>query len=410
MWNPRLSSLFPTALLGALFLSANPASGLDSWILTGKPSGWIVGGKSNPSVYEIVASGPDLFASGYDKIYRSRDSGATWVVLNTGFDSYRVNNLLAWQVMIFVSTPKGVYRTLDSGTTWSKTGQALQSQYVSTLTSAQGSLFAMGDSLPWVSTDSGSTWKSIPINVKTTVRGLYPIDGVIYAATTQEFYRSLDGGLTWKLAPLPANSRSPLLYVPFDNKVFATTLGSLVVSGDLGGSWTELEIEPSTSPWVLSIQPTKRALFTGTYKNGVYRSDRGVSWVQSGIEGGRVGAMTTFGDRLFASEIDNWMYWTRLPEGTSVQPRATQATKGPSIRRDASGAWLLDVELAHSTGVRVFRIDPSGRVEKPLWSGRLEAGMNTVPLGSVFDRTGATLVGFRSDDGQFLCIPSRFVP
>lgn len=88
-------------------------------------------------------SGSNLLASAYNKIYRSRDSGATWTLLNTRFDttSYKVNDLFVWQGMVYAATPRGIYRSLDSGTTWSKSGLGLQTRYISTLTSGQGTAF-----------------------------------------------------------------------------------------------------------------------------------------------------------------------------------------------------------------------------------------------------------------------------
>lgn len=413
MWNSRPPQILRFMSFGLALLAAIPASGEDSWSATGKPPGWISGSTNNPLIYDIITSGPELFASSYDKIYRSSDSGETWIELNTRFDSYRINDLLAWQGMIYAATPTGIYRSLDSGNTWNKTGAELQSQYVSTLTSGQGYLFAMGDSLAWSSSDSGRTWGALQTNKGMGLRGIYLIDDVLYAATTMDFYRSLDGGRTWTLTSSPSNTRSPLLYVPFGGKIFATTLGSLVVSSNQGASWSNVNL--SSSPWVVSLQSAGTVLYAGTYANGVYRSDRnGTNWIASGLPEGRIDAMAILGDRLFASLMQgttaNWMSWTRLPDGASAISNSQPKHPDLHLHRDALGTWILELEMAHSTGARIVQIGPSGQRHQLLWSGRMEVGKNRIPMTSLSHRHGATLIVVQMEDGRTLSIPAIALP
>lgn len=409
---PRLLRPFRFALVNAVLLVALPASGMDSWNPVGKPSGWQSGGSiANPLVYGIVASGPDLFVNAYDKILRSRDSGETWKELDTRFDSNRVTDLLAWQGMVYAATPRGIYRTLDSGDTWSKSELGLQSKSIGNLTSGGGNLFATADSMAWGSTDSGRTWRPFEIDADVTLRGMYLVDGVFYAATTQDFYRSPDGGFTWRLTASPGKSRSPLSYVSFGHNVFATTLGSLVVSSDKGGSWSEVELDQNNSPWPLSLQSAGTVLYAGTYGNGIYRSDaEGRIWSFSGLSGGKVSAMAILGNRLFAAGESDWLYWTRLPIGASVRPRAASGFSGPRVHREASGAWLLDLEMNRPADVRVTEWGLAGQRRAPLWSGHLEAGPHRLSLGALDRRHGPALIQVRLQDGTTYSVPPVVVP
>jgi len=50
-----------------------------------------------------------------------------------------------------------------------------------------------------------------------------------------------------------------------------------------------------------------------------------------------------------------------------------------------------------------------GRV-RTLWSGRMEAGENRIPMTSLSRRHGATLIVVQLDDGQTLSIPALALP
>lgn len=366
---------------------------------------------SNPYVNDIVVSGSNLLASAYNKVYRSRDSGTTWTLLNTRFDttSYKVNDLFVWQGMVYAATPRGIYRSLDSGTTWSKSGLGLQTRYISTLTSGQDYLFATGDTA-WVSSDSGKTWRYLQTDPDVMLRGIHLIGGVLYAATADEFYRSTDGGTIWKFSDYPSNSRSPLEYVPFGGSVFATTLHTPVYSRDKGDTWTAIEVDAATSPWVLTLQPTNTVLYAGTYEDGVYESDAsGLSWSFSGIPNGKISTMAILGDRLFAAEDADWMYWTRLPPGTSLKPRAGSPQRNAFVHRDAAGNWTLELHQERPSAIHITQVELSGQV-RSLWSGQTESGDHSIPLKTPLGQQGVSLLQIRFEDGRSLSIPAVTQP
>jgi photosystem II stability/assembly factor-like uncharacterized protein len=227
-----------------------------------------------------------LYAIVEGRVFRSRDSGASWTDLDfivgndgslavdavepskvyanagvnlarsvTGGETWdyiapagRVNGVAAHPRrggFVFVATDSGLFRSADSGTTWQALGtaQGLPQTYVAfgvftdpyfpsrVFVSTGNAKFekrrffkSLDAGLTWQPADGGDLRKAYPIRAFATVPGL---PKTLYATDRGSIYRSLDAGLTWKRRTFPIGAGAILtLAIP------PTQPGLLYVGGD----------------------------------------------------------------------------------------------------------------------------------------------------------------------------------
>ncbi len=88
----------------------------------------LTGNWTGNTCFSLVSIGTNLFASmeqvtflygDTDRVYRSTDSGGSWVEINTGIDSSTVAGYMTVVgTNLFAATGQGVYRSADSGASW----------------------------------------------------------------------------------------------------------------------------------------------------------------------------------------------------------------------------------------------------------------------------------------------------
>src|SRR5262245_43259674 len=140
------------------------------------------------------------------------------------------------------------------------------------------------------STDSGGSWYAVGRNV-TELRGKYslaidPINPAkLYAVTSWEVFKSVDGGNNWQVIS-PDRTCGSFNAIAVDPVNPATVyLGSsctLYKSADGGANWTRLAV-PSDTISSLAVDPVNNATVYAATLSGVFKSaDGGASWVSNG--------------------------------------------------------------------------------------------------------------------------------
>jgi len=135
----------------------------------------------------LTTDAADLAGSG--RLYRTRDGGLTWTVYTVPFgsgDLTFVGDSTGW-MMAFLGAGAGsmgiaIFTTADGGATWKQTF------------TNDPNLENSGDSLPLGGIKSDLT----PLDASTAW-----VSGVIYAPATFYFYKTVDGGQSWTVQPLP---------------------------------------------------------------------------------------------------------------------------------------------------------------------------------------------------------------
>jgi len=263
---------------------------------------WPSGGSSWSAVASIPAGTQtrtlemdalgNLFAGTLNRgVYRSTDSGLTWVQSNTGLTSINVLSLTVDPTTqnAFAGTLAGVFRSTDHGATWG-TNVLSTSQVSGIGVDSTGRVFA-GTYDPKTyrgslqrSTDGGTTFAPVAAGLS-SVAGVQTIDAEAFGlfVGANGAFRSTDGGLTFSSANagLLAKSYVNALTVDPAGRIYAgSDFSGVFRSTDGGASWTRL-VNGLTSFDVRGMASTASAVFVGTGTNPgrLFRStDQGASW------------------------------------------------------------------------------------------------------------------------------------
>jgi len=346
---PWMRTLRALALTVLIFAASARAA---HWTPIG-PWGGMVGGvavdPTTPSTVYAVSTGG---------VFRSTDSGATWVSRNVGIrdigyydgfghiaiDPQQPSTLYLVRGLGF---PEPLLRSTDAGATWAPTTlvDLDNAHSVAVHPQAHDTIYVMDWQKVRVSTDAGTTWHT------TTVLTSYendvslvldPVDPeVAYLAANYDapafteggVYKTTDHGLTWQRVNtgLPTDDPVGLAIDPGPPSVLhlATTDG-MFNSADGGATWTEaLTPVPCVYYDGLRVDPAVANRLWAATCNGVFTStDGGVTWAATGpgitmpsilavgAGGGAVFAATE-GHGLFRS-IDGGATWTPQNQGLAA--------------------------------------------------------------------------------------------
>jgi DNA-binding beta-propeller fold protein YncE len=282
-------------------------------------------------------------------VHRSSDSGVTWTAgkagigFNEGTNTILPSPFYASDRTLFIGTTNGIYRSSDSGDSWMQvhSNYRIMSLAASPAYASDHTLFA-GAFLSgfYKSTDGGSSWYPSNTGLGDTriaslaVSPAFATDRTLYAGLYfNGVYKSSDGGASWSavntgidalnvnaMAISPAFVTDRTIFAVTSDGIFyadgqhyhvfkstnAGTTWSLADSG-LSGAVTSLAISPAFA----SDQTLFAATATGTYKT----TDSGNTWtrVHTAVSGNSVVAISpayasdqtvlvsVFGDNVYRS-------------------------------------------------------------------------------------------------------------
>lgn len=166
-------------------------------------------------VYAVISRG-DLI--------RSDDGGNAWQSVNRFEDriAKMIINNKNNQEMFVVTYKKGIYRTNDAGKTWSQMAEienALKDNEMKydvrdflVIDNDSGRTFYLATYYGLLkSVDNGATWNKLELIApedRATINAVavnFADTNEIYYTTNTTFYKSLDGGKSWKTLPLPTS-------------------------------------------------------------------------------------------------------------------------------------------------------------------------------------------------------------
>jgi hypothetical protein len=186
---------------------------------------------------------------------------AQWV--HCGLANRSIPALAAVGSHIFASDSSdgGVYRSDDSGTTWVAANKGLMSTQISGFVSIGTTLFAVGQNKMFRSSDYGSTWDTLAGEVRWPVAAL---GSSLVWGDTADFFLSTDKGVSWV-------RRGPGLgqltcMITKDTDIYAGSYlggGDLWLSTDSGSRWTSLHVTGYGTE-VFSVALGSTYLYVGT--------------------------------------------------------------------------------------------------------------------------------------------------
>jgi photosystem II stability/assembly factor-like uncharacterized protein len=204
----------------------------------------------------------------YGAIYRSDDNGANWSSLSSGLGGRDVFSLNQTDTgALIAGTNQGVF-TLERGATIWKPMSIVLTEKVTKipLRNTKKGAPKTRERREWIKTDISGRVPDIKIS-----------PGVWFAATSQGFYRSLDGGRSWTGGELLGH-RNFLAVDALKKTVLVGMANGLVLSNDGGQSWNELKL-PLFVERLFSVAVENDHHFWILTRNGAFRTrDAGSTW------------------------------------------------------------------------------------------------------------------------------------
>jgi len=230
-------------------------------------------------VYDILVDKyGHLYYTGDQGVYRSYDSGNSWVLINNGLNGIWLRCLAIDSSNVIYGGTRGqggVYKTTNNGDSWTLTN--LSVDIYSLEIGANNSIWAGGEDSIYFSSDAGITWVSSYVDDYWVWDIALTQNNSIFAATN-EIYRSTNNGLSWEAV---YSSRPPSqFFIDSSASIYAAMnyLG-VMKSTDNGESWDTISTQN-----LESIYRNNNGVFYGAWF-GVYEStDNGITWVYRGVD------------------------------------------------------------------------------------------------------------------------------
>lgn len=266
--------------------------GAKTWVFMGlKDVGQIATVRINPTNPDevFVAATGDPFKYTKERgVYRTRDGGKTWKKilfltdrLGAADVEFQADNpaiLYAtmwhglrqpWSI-ISGSNDGGVYKSVDGGDSWTKLGGGLPTGLfgranIGVTAAAPNSLYALIEAKPgqglYRSDDAGTSWTLVNGDGKLVTRPFYyttlgidPTDVNTVFVGNEGWFKSVDGGKSFKTRPVPHGDNHDVWMNPRDSKIMIQANdGGANVSVDGGDNWTTQANQPTAELYQVAV-------------------------------------------------------------------------------------------------------------------------------------------------------------
>jgi len=249
-------------------------------------------------------------------VYKSTDSGDSWVLVKSGYQvrALAISPAFATDRTLYAGFfLSGVSKSTDGGNTWVAASAGMSGSLVDVLVISPDfandhTLFAGTSTGIYKSTDGGTSWSAANAGIS----GVYPFlaispnysaDQTLSASTSSGDYKSTDGGTTWVSANSGAISPSRRFFSPAyasDHTLFSVNSNGIYKSTDSGGNWST-EMTPFTASSIVNmlLSPaygSDQTIIAASYNNNVFRSGNGgASWTPSSSDFATVRQLSALG-------------------------------------------------------------------------------------------------------------------
>ncbi len=424
----------------------------NSWLYESKDGGasWSRLAKIDPSdgfvldSIVIDASNPaNIFVGAWKDsddggIWVSRDGGQTWTEPDglKGQSIHALAQAPSDPRILFAGTLKGVYRSNDSGATWVQISPEGDREIheVESLAVDPGNpdiVYAGTWHLPWKTTDGGKTWKSIkrglivdsdifsiivdPEHTRTVYlsacSGIYKSENagllfrriqgiptearrtralmqdpenreIVYAGTTEGLYKTENGGRTFQRMTDSDVIVNAVYVDPRDQKhvLLATDRGGVLASQDAGATFVQSNrgLSERKVAALLVDQGEPERLYAGVVNDksfgGVFESnDGGASWEQvgKGLDGRDVFALAQTKDGTVVAGTNDGIFVLDPPSGDASAPGAAgaggaSATAGPALSWEPKNMIANTVVKTATEKANGERVNIEKKVKAPV--------------------------------------------
>lgn len=339
------------------------------------PGVWTSGGPEGGTIYDLAVhpSQPDtIFLGALTGIYKSTDTGATWIPLNPAPYSAILRSLRVSphdSQLLMVSSDSQLLRSTDGGDNWTPLdgGLPLPTSFsdIAFDPVVPGRVWAVAwPTAVWQSLDNGDTWTALagtglpqaPYNIKADPH----VAGRLLGTVGTDLYRSTDGGASWT----PATGL-PGTYQLREAFTFTGTPGTVLVgsgrevyrSVDAGASFTPvgpIDLPLSGAIRVIQPHPANPDVWWLAVRAGLVRTDDGgasYSIVGAGI---RPVAGGTYDNGVSALYV--------RPDDVGTIYAGADYT-GFYVTHDGGTTWLRRNTGIQHAPIRALAVHPT----QPLW-------------------------------------------
>ena len=268
-------------------------------------------------IKELVQSGPNIFAAGYDygEFYRSDNNGSSWEKLYiNGFGG--VYSLVVNGQYLIAGIGYGIAISTDNGSSWKITNPGNQS--IQSTTVKGSNIYAGSSNGAFLSKNNGTSWSNIGLN-NYQVKSIAVTNSKIFAVGNYSLYSSSDEGKNWN--PVSYGVQYPPLYIHsvvcVNSNVFVASKEGVFLSKDNGATWATVFFYPC---YTLLFRGTN--LYAGSYNDGIFVSnDNGKNWksINSPLEFYRGNSiilkdnkLLTATNRGICQSTDNGKTWSNI--------------------------------------------------------------------------------------------------
>jgi len=333
-------------------------------------------------------------------IYRSIDSTQTWEHLIIGLNSNQakmVYQLMASGGNMFAATVDGIYRSSDSGDSWEKksdgifVGNGAIYEFTESIYNNNDTLFTGAWTGIYRSIDNAETWFATNVTGGGIgVRFFINHNGILFGARENinlpYGYTSIDQGITWEsLATITVPTITFLSEPP---NLWAGTIHGIWLSVDNGDSWIHRSEGLSPDPYNSSIIRVNSKLITSVKfgGSGIFCSiDEGLNWVDIG-EGlpflGTIDKLMLYDDKIMAATGDGIWQRDTTEIATSIYfdyenfPRTLKLSQNYPNPFNAS--TTISYSLSEPSDVAIEIYDILGRKIETIIQHSQPAGDNTI--------------------------------
>jgi photosystem II stability/assembly factor-like uncharacterized protein len=262
-------------------------------------------------------------------------SSAQWMKINLPYnEGITVRTLgISGNSILAGSDRNGIFRSNDSGTSWVESNIGLKNEGIISLAVSNGNIIAGTSSGVFISTDNGSTWSAAtsgPENV--VVYSIASSGKNVFAGTELGIYRSVNNGISWGADTSGPANLDDVQVLAFDGKnvLVGTYDQGLIRSSDTGKSWKLDSSGIASYPYVSALLIEGDIAFADLFSNGnnggVFRStDSGKSWIPANAglpDSSTIYAFVLSGSQLFAGfdssvyrSLDSGQTWSLVNSG-----------------------------------------------------------------------------------------------
>ena len=267
---------------------------------------WDSVGLSGTIVRSFATDGRRFFVGTNNGLYRSLDSGRTWLFTPTINGGKVFVGVMIEGGRVLAGSDSALSISFNDGVSWTPIISPIS---VLDLTRGTGFLFAATSFGVLRSSNSGTNWTFINNGIPSDLpgfKGLAGANALLFLALSATAYVSTNSGDTWSPAQTAWAPNTLTRVFVNENIIYAATTGAMYNSRTQGASWLPASISIPDTARVTDMAATTSAVYCSTENNGVYSTaNGGITWLSFtyNLPDRRVAALASDGRSLYAATV-----------------------------------------------------------------------------------------------------------